>query len=233
MQAVILAGGLGTRMRPITHTVPKPMVEANGRPFLHYLIELVKKNGMTEILLLVGHLHEQVQDCFGKGEHYGIAIDYSVEESLLGTGGAVINALDKLQEEFILLNGDTYLPINYRELQYSWKRISTDFDGLLVLYDNRDSLGDPNAAVDDGRVTGYNKENNAGMSYIEAGAQIFKRNIFEKYPVKKVMSLEKEIYPALIESGRLAAYITDERFYDMGTPEKLKIFESYLNIEGN
>ncbi len=228
MQAVILAGGYGTRLRPITHTIPKPMVEVGGRPFLHYIIELMEKNGIIDVVLLVGHLHEQIEAYFDRGEDYGVNIDYSVEEELLGTGGAVVNAREKLQSEFMVLNGDTYLPIDYRRLLRCWEQVRDDADGMLVVYDNHDSLGTPNVAAEDDQVTAYNKKNSAGMQYIDAGVQIFKRNVFDRFPVPKVISLEEEIFPELIERGRLAVYITDIRFYDMGTPERLKVFERYL-----
>jgi len=228
MQAVILAGGLGTRLRPITHTIPKPMIEAGSRPFLHHMIELMRDNGIIDIILLVGHLYEQIEKYFGQGQRYSVNIDYSIEEKLLGTGGAVINAREKLQSEFMVLNGDTYLPIDYRRLIRRWQEVRDNSDAIVVLYDNHHPLGPPNVAARKDRITAYNKTDSAGMQYIDAGVQIFKRNVFDRFSVKKVISLENEIFPELIDRDRLAAYITETPFYDMGTPEKLKIFERYL-----
>jgi len=113
MQVVILAGGKGTRLRPITYQVPKPMVPIHGKPFLQYQLELIKSLGINEVLLLVGYLGKQIEEYFGGGPKFGLNIEYSYENNPLGTGGALKNAEEKLAEKFLLLNGDTFLPMDY------------------------------------------------------------------------------------------------------------------------
>ncbi len=112
-QAVILAGGLGTRMRPITETIPKPMIMVAGKPFLQHQLGLMSRAGIEEALLLVAYLGEQIQEYFGDGAKFGCKVSYSFEPSPLGTGGALKNAEAQLQDQFVVVNGDTYLAIDY------------------------------------------------------------------------------------------------------------------------
>src|SRR5204863_2595800 len=112
-QTVILAGGLGTRMRPVTETIPKPMIAVCSKPFLEHQLELLRRNGIDRVLLLVSYLGEQIEQYFRQGDSLKMKIDYSYESSPLGTGGALKNASEKLEEKFLLLNGDTFLDVDY------------------------------------------------------------------------------------------------------------------------
>ena len=114
MQAVILAGGKGTRLSPITDTIPKPMAMVNNRPFLEYMLLMLKRNSFKKILLCVGYLGEKIEAYFGDGNRLGIVIKYSYEKELLGTAGALKLAENILEEEFLVLYGDSYLDIDYR-----------------------------------------------------------------------------------------------------------------------
>ena len=128
MQVVILAGGLGKRLRPVTEQIPKVMVTVNGKPFLQHVLELLKSQEITDIVLCIGYLGEQVKACFGKGESLGLVIKYSEEKGkLLGTGGALKQTQDLLEDYFLVLNGDTYLPIDYNELERDIKHSSFNF----------------------------------------------------------------------------------------------------------
>src|SRR5208282_6436393 len=115
-QAVILAGGLGTRMRPITETIPKPMIAVAGEPFLHHQLSLLRSFGIRRVLLLVAYLGDQIENYFGDGTSLGLQLGYSYESAPLGTGGALKNAEALLDDEFVVLNGDTYLAIDYAAL---------------------------------------------------------------------------------------------------------------------
>jgi len=117
MQVVILAGGLGVRLRPITTKIPKPMADVKGKPFLHYLLEYIKSFGYKKFLILAGYLGEIIEDYFGTGHTRGININYSYDKELLGTGGALKNAENRLDNDFFLVNGDTFLKIDYTELE--------------------------------------------------------------------------------------------------------------------
>ena len=134
MQCVIIAGGLASRLRPITDNIPKSMVLVENRPFLEYQIELLKVNGLTNIVLCVGHKGEIIQNYFGNGSNYNIPIRYSYEETLLGTGGALRNAIDLLEDRFVVLYGDTFLNIDYIKIINYVKKI--DCPALLAVYKN-------------------------------------------------------------------------------------------------
>jgi NDP-sugar pyrophosphorylase family protein len=229
MQAVILAGGLGTRLRPITEHIPKPMVEVAGEPFLARIVCWLAKHDFRRQLLLLGYRGEVVSDYFGDGHRFGISIEYSREPSPLGTGGALRFALEKLEDEFLLLYGDSYLPIDYKQVARAFLT-PPPCSGLMVVYDNR--LGDTgvtgNVAVDgDGRVTRYAKNlHDADLQYVEAGVLCFRKKVFESLPDARVISLEQELYPELIANRQLRAFTTTQRFFDIGTPQRLEEFIS-------
>jgi NDP-sugar pyrophosphorylase family protein len=220
LQAVILAGGLGTRMRPLTERIPKAMIEVCGRPFLHHQLELVRENGMARVLLLVAHLGEKIEQHFGDGASLGLELSYSYEPSPLGTGGALKYAAGKLQDESLVLNGDTFLPIDYAAMARDFREHRPA--ALIVAYDNRQARTASNLAIAaDGRVTAYRKRDSRGLTHIDAGAIILRREVLQAIPAGCVCSFEEEVFPKLIEQGRMRAWVTREPFYDMGTPAGL------------
>jgi NDP-sugar pyrophosphorylase family protein len=225
MQAVILAGGLGTRLWPLTKTVPKPMVPVAGAPYLEHQLRALADHGIRDIVLLTGYLGEQIVEHFGDGSALGISVRYSREASPVGTGGALRDARDLLADRFLLIYGDSYLPIDYPEVLH--KLAESGARGLLVAYDNRlaDTSVKNNVDVDDASyVTRYEKDSPDTLGYVEAGVLAFRREIVDLIP-PGVVSLEKEIFPKLIARRELIAYVTRQRFYDIGTPERLKIIE--------
>jgi NDP-sugar pyrophosphorylase family protein len=228
-QALILAGGLGTRLRPVTQKIPKTLMPVGERFFLHYLLTMLAANGVRDVLLLVGHLGEQVVEAVGDGARYGCRIAYSVEPELLGTGGAIKHAAAQVHDEFFVLNGDTYLPLDYRALERRWDQRRDALDGLLVVYDNRERVAPGNVRLDDGElVAEYRKHADAKGGYVDAGVQVFKKMILDLIPDGRVVSLEQEVFPKLIAERRLGAYPTSTRYYDIGTPERLAGFERYV-----
>lgn len=221
LQAAILAGGLGTRMRPVTETIPKAMIEVCGKPFLHHQLELVRENGMTRVLLLVAHLGEKVEEHFGDGAAMGLQLSYSCEPAPLGTGGALKNAIGKLEDEFLVLNGDTFLPIDYAAMARDFRERRPS--ALIVAYENCEARKASNLAIAaDGRVTAYRKRDARGLTHIDAGGIILRREVLGDIPAGRVCSLEEEVFPRLIEQGRMRAWVTREPFYDMGTPAGLE-----------
>lgn len=230
MQVVILAGGLGVRLSPLTEQVPKVMVPVNGKPFLLHLLELLKSQEINDIILCIGYMGEQVRLFFGDGKRRGHKIRYSEErERLLGTGGALKQAQNLLDKHFFAINGDTYLPIDYTEVERFFIRCGKK--ALMVVYDNRENTGVRNNVELDkeGMVVRYDKERlDPGLKYVEAGVLILSREVLdiieEGYPV----SLEKQLYPALIQQKEVATYITKQRFYDIGNLERLRTFEEFL-----
>lgn len=213
---------------PITDTIPKPMIEIKGRPFLGHQISLLRKNGITEILLCVGYLREKIMDYFEDGSRFGAKIEYSIEEGFLGTGGALKKAERYLPKEFILLYGDSYLPVDYRAVVNFWSEHKAE--GLVVCYDNRENIAQNNISLDSSKfVTLYSKRNpDKNMNYVEAGVALLKKKAIEDIPAGRAVSLEEEIFPVLIKHGRLMGYPTDVRFYDIGTHKGLEEIEGVL-----
>jgi mannose-1-phosphate guanylyltransferase len=232
-QALILAGGLGTRLRPATETVPKPLMPVGKRFFLHYLLRMLVENGVRDILLLVGHLAEKVTEAVGDGARYGCRIAYSVEPEPLGTGGAIKNAAANVHDEFFVLNGDTYLPIDYGGVQAHWEQRRGELDGLLVVYDNTEPVAPGNVwLADDKLVAEYRKHAGREGGTVDAGVQVFKKTILDMIPAGRPASLEELVFPKLIAQRRLGAHTTSTRYYDIGTPERLAAFERYIEESG-
>lgn len=227
MQVAILAGGRGNRLKPITDHTPKPMIFIHGKPFLQCQLEFIKSFGLIDIVLLVGHLGNHIEDYFGNGYKFGLNIEYSYETALLGTGGALKNAEDKLDDEFLLLNGDTYLAIDYAELTkyfHQCKKL-----GMLTVYSNRERKIPNNIGIDNlNLIIDYNKKDSSGMTYIDAGAMVFKKEILNIIPKNKVYSLEEGVFCKLIAMKELAAFPIEQKFYDIGSPEGLKALEAIL-----
>jgi NDP-sugar pyrophosphorylase family protein len=228
LKAVILAGGRGERLRPLTDGVPKPMLKIKGKPFLGHQLELLKRNNITDILLCVGYLKETIIDFFGDGRRFGLKIEYSVEDGFLGTAGALKQAQGQLSGDFILLYGDSYLPIDYGALADFW--LECRCSGLVVCYDNTLSIAKNNIYMDtDGRINSYNKRNpDSRANYVEAGVSVLKKEILQFIPEAKPVSLEEEIFPVLIKKQQLMGYPTGQRYYDIGTPERLRDIEGVL-----
>jgi NDP-sugar pyrophosphorylase family protein len=230
VQVVILAGGLGTRLRPLTEAVPKPMVPVLGRPFLDYLIDYLAAQGFRRVLLLVGYLGQDVVDHYGDGSAFGVNIQYAWEETPLGTGGALKAALPQLEETFLLLYGDSYLPIDYGALADGFVR--SGLPSMVVAYDNRagDTGVQNNMAIDaEGVVTSYRKGVGApDLNYVEAGALCLNRQVVCDIAPRTVVSLEQEIFPVLISRRRLGATVTSQRFFDIGTPARLEEFSKNI-----
>lgn len=226
-QAAILAGGLGTRMRPLTDTTPKPMLAVRGKPFLQHQLELLRSFGITRIVLLVAYLGEQIEAHFRDGGALGLHLSYSQERTPLGTGGALKNAEALLDEEFLVLNGDTYLAVDYAALArefHAGKTLAT-----IVAYENTDARVPNNLALAaDGRVAEYRKRDPRGLTHVDAGVIALRREVLAEIPAGRKCSLEEEIFPKLIERGQMKAWATKEPFYDMGTPTGLAALAARL-----
>lgn len=229
-QAVILAGGLGTRLRPITETIPKPMVPVAGVPYLEHQLRELARQEIRDVVLLTGYLGEQIEQYFGSGASLGMSLRYSQEPHPLGTGGAVRLGLDLLADTFLLIYGDSYLPVDYPDVLDTLHRTPAA-DGLVVVYDNR--VGDTSVTnnIDfdaSGYVSRYEKDGK-GLAYVEAGVLAFRKPVIASIPSGQVVSLEKEIFPQLIARHAFLAYPTRTRFYDIGTPDRLQAIEQLFS----
>jgi mannose-1-phosphate guanylyltransferase len=231
MQAVILAGGLGTRLWPLTREIPKPMVPVGGAPYLEHQLRLLAKQSITDIVILTGYLGNQIEEHFGDGAALGLRIRYSREAQPAGTGGALRDAHHLLADLFLLIYGDSYLPICYA--QVADRLVASQATGVMVVYhDPTRETSVPNnvALVESGLVSRYDKTavDDLQLQYIEAGVLAFRRAVLEVIPREGPVSLERQVFPLLIERHQLLGMPTSQRFYDIGTPERLKAIEEYL-----
>ena len=224
-QMVILAGGLGTRLGKLTKNIPKSMVLVDGKHFLHYQISLIKKYGIKDIVLCVGHLSEKIEKYFGDGNAYGVKITYSKEEKELGTAGAIKNARKYLEKNFFVMYGDSYLPINYLYVQSSFE--NKNKLGLNVVFANNDKFDKSNVSIKDGFIQKYDKENNSkNMHYIDYGLSIFDKNVLDFIPDGKYDL--GDLFNDLINKKQLLAFETKERFYEIGSLKGLSEFENFI-----
>ena len=227
-QVVILAGGLGTRLRPITEKIPKPMVPVAGEPFLHWQLSEVARLGFRKVLLLVAYLGEQIEAHFGRGDRYGLEINYSYEPEPLGTGGALKHAGQKLEDSFILLNGDSFLRAPLQEMTKAAGVVNSQY--LVSVYDNSvptpviPNLRLKPAATAVRQLAAYKKGGGAPeFTHIDSGVYVLRRGPFLQWPSAR-FQLE-DVLQMQIAAEKAFGYLVNERFYDIGTPERLKEFE--------
>ena len=221
MQVVILAGGEGTRLKTLTKNTPKPMVEVNEKPFLEYLIISFKNSGFNRFLFLIGYKNEQIVGYFKNGSNWNVSISYSIETELLGTGGALKNASHLLEDEFMLVNGDTFISISYKNVLQRFRDLNKDV--LMTVYNNRQKIFKFNTkASEEDMIENYNKKEQQDSNCVDAGLLVLKKKVLDLISDGKKCSLEDEIFLKLIQKQQLSTFKTDQRFYDMGTLEGLE-----------
>lgn len=202
------------------------MVLVRGRPFLEYQLELLKAQGIRDVVLCIGHLGEQIERYFGNGERVGLDIRYNREDRPLGTAGALKNAASLLNDTFFTMYGDSYLSLDFRHaMSYfqSQKKLA-----LMTVYRNCDSYDGSNAAIQGSLVKKYSKqERTPDMVYIDYGANIFRKKVLSLVPEDQFYRLE-ELFPRLTEREELLAFEVGERFYEIGSLQGLKDFEKYV-----
>jgi NDP-sugar pyrophosphorylase family protein len=222
MKIAILAGGLGTRLGSLTKDTPKSMIKICGKPFLEYQLGLLKKHHLREMVLCVGYLKDEIEGYFGDGSRFGVRIEYSEEEKPLGTAGALRNARNLLEDDFLVLNGDSYLAISYGEVIEKYK-LGNKL-GLMVVYRNNDRYDKSNVTIADGLVTNYDRSGRIeNMNYIDYGLSILNKKALEFVPQGKFSQLD-EVYRELIKRRELMAFETDVRFYEIGSVQGLEDF---------
>jgi NDP-sugar pyrophosphorylase family protein len=223
LQAVILAGGLGTRLRPLTLEVPKPMVDINGKPFLEIKLRDMLRRGITDYVFCVGYLGNMVEEYFGDGSRFGARIRYSYDgERLLGPIGALKNARNLLDEDFIVTYGDNYVDVDFHKM--AKKLRESKVLGVMAVLHNRNRWGKSDVDVRDGRVVAYSKHPGKRLEWINYGVFALR---------KEALGLsrsgdEEEFFNELISRRELLAFEVSKRFYDVGSPESLEEFKRLI-----
>jgi len=231
LQAVILAGGLGTRQRPLTETVPKALIPVRGRPFVDYQLELLKRSGIDDFVFCVGHLGEMIQEHLGGGGAFGCRICYSYDgPRLLGPAGALKRAESLLQNHFFVTYGDAYLRAPYGQMMNALG--SSGKLGVMSVYRNENKFGRSDLVVESGAVIRYDKKNQiAGMDWINYGVTALRKQALALIPPRGFCD-EEAFYGSLISRKELLAFEVKERFYEIGTPASLSEFEAFMARQG-
>ncbi len=230
MQAVVLAGGLATRMLPRTLTVPKAMLEVAGRPFVEWQLELLVRFGVRDVVICIAHLGERIRAHVGDGSRFGARVEWSQEgPTLLGTAGAIRAALPLLEETFLVTYGDSYLPFDYAA-PLRMLHGNGDADGVMAIFKNDGKWDTSNVRTDGEWVLRYEKgggSTDASFDHIDYGATALRRSIVAALPEGAVHGLDA-IQRDLAARKRLRACVARERFFEIGTPGGLSELEQHL-----
>lgn len=224
----ILAGGLATRLRPTTETIPKALVEIAGEPFLAHQLRLLRAAGYGRVVLLVGYLGEKVRDFAGDGSAFGLRVDYAFDgPRLLGTGGAIAHALPLLGERFSVIYGDSYLPCDYAAAERAFAESGRL--ALMTVYRNEGQWDTSNVEFDGAQVVRYDKANRTpAMRHIDYGLGVFRREVFAGLAADEPCDLAG-VYQDLVRRGELAAWESPDRFYEIGSREGIRDLTEYLS----
>jgi NDP-sugar pyrophosphorylase family protein len=227
LPVAILAGGLATRLHPVTEKLPKALLPIAGRPFIHWQLDLLAQQGVTEVVLCAGHFGEQIQAAVGDGRGFGVTVRYSFDgDTLLGTGGALKHAQPMLGDEFFVLYGDSYLRCSFAAAQTAYE--DSQALGLMTVFCNEDRWEKSNVLLRDGRVVEYDKHSpRPGMRHIDYGLSILSIQALQRSPAGAAFDLA-DLYHELVSRGELAALTVNERFYEIGSVGGIEATEHYL-----
>jgi NDP-sugar pyrophosphorylase family protein len=227
LPVAILAGGLATRLRPVTETIPKALIEIAGRPFAEHQAELLQAQGVTEVVWLVGYRANQIEEALGSGSRWGLRFTYVHDGPvLLGTGGAVRRALPHLGEAFFVMYGDSYLECSFADVERAFGQSGRS--GLMTVYRNEGLYDTSNVQFADGRIVSYEKSaRTPEMRHIDWGLGVLKASAFAPYPSGAPLDLAR-VYQDLLAAGDLAGYEVANRFYEIGSPEGIADTDAYL-----
>ncbi len=226
-QAVILAGGLGTRLRPITYSLPKPMVNINKRPFLEYLIKQCEEQGFEDVLILLGYMPEIIIDYLKGCDKFNINIHYHVSPVEADTGMRLRLARDEIKEDFLLMYCDNYWPMNISNMIEEFNKNKMPIQ--TTVYSNPDNYTKNNVMVKKSRIVKYDKSRlSDGLNGVDIGYALIRKDVINILPDENV-NFEGYLYPFLVEKKKLAAYITEHKYYSIGSHERLEITERFFN----
>jgi N-acetyl-alpha-D-muramate 1-phosphate uridylyltransferase len=218
LPVAILAGGLATRLKPLTEKIPKSLIEINGEPFIAHQLRLLKRNGVQHVILCVGHMGGMIEKTVGNGRTFGVKVEYSYDgDKLLGTAGAVRSALAKLGKSFFVMYGDSYLPCDYAAVERAF--IASNKLALMTVFRNNGEWDASNVEFENGQILNYSKKNRSEhMRYIDYGLSVFRAEALAKTQAADLADVCGE----LLQSNQLAATEVHERFYEIGSPAGLQ-----------
>ena len=227
LPVAILAGGAATRLGDIARQTPKSLLDINGQPFVVHQLELLRRSGVTDVLLCVGHLASSIESALGDGSRVGVRVRYSYDgPTPLGTGGALRRALPLLGEAFFVMYGDSYLECDYGAIEQAFR--NSGKPGLMTVFRNDDRWDRSNVVCRDGRIVRYSKtQRTPDMRHIDYGLGVLEANIVARYSDGQPLDLAT-VYEDLVAGGELAAHEVNSRFYEIGTPEGLAETRSHL-----
>jgi NDP-sugar pyrophosphorylase family protein len=229
LPVVILAGGQATRLRPITETIPKCLVEVAGVPFIDIQLRQLSAHGVRRVFLLVGYLGHMVQEYVGSGERYGLSVTVVQDgPQLLGTAGSIKAARDVLPAEFFVLYGDSYLRCSYAEVQSAFKAGARPV--LMTVHKNEKQWDTSNVIYEDGRVVRYSKRDlSPEMRHIDYGLMVFSRDVFDTVPDAEPYDLAS-VLEEQVNRGNVTGFEVSERFYEIGSHSGLKDLGDFLKL---
>jgi len=232
LPVAVLAGGLATRLRPLSKTIPKSLIEVAGQPFAVHQIELLKAHGLSRIVFCVGYMGERIQFDLGTGRRWGVKLDYVFDgPKLLGTGGALCRALPLLGSAFFVLYGDSYLECDYAKIERAFE--DSGKQGLMTVLRNENRWDRSNVKFSNGCILGYEKRKPADdMQHIDFGLGILRATVFEAYPEDLPLDLAT-IYQDLLKRGELVGFEVLDRFYEIGSLAGLEETRNYLSRKLN
>ena len=227
LPVAILAGGLATRLRPTTEKMPKALLSAAGEPFIVHQLRLLHSQGFRKIVLCVGYLGEMIEATIGDGKRLGLQIDYSFDGStLLGTGGALKRALPKLGEQFLLIYGDSYMPVDYRAIVDAF--VQSEKPALMTVFENEGRWDASNVWFEAEKIQRYDKKlRTPEMRHIDYGIGVLTAAVFDTFPDNAPFDLA-DLYSHLVSGKQMAAYEVKQRFYEIGSAEGLAELDSLL-----
>lgn len=217
MEAIILAGGRGTRLQAAVPGLPKPMAPVEGRPFLSWLLDYLGEQGFDHVILSVGYRHKDIIDHFGY-RHGSIILNYAVEDTPLGTGGAVLKSLEHTEEgRVFIVNGDTFLALDYPAMLRYHEATGAQFTMSARQVNDVSRYG--RVVTQGSRLVSLEEKSSAGMGLINAGVYLLNRTIFSGQKLPKTFSLERDFLPAQLDSTYVSIFVTPGYFIDIGVPE--------------
>ncbi len=230
LQAVVLMGGMGTRLRAALPESPKSLADVFGKPFFERQLELMKWQGLKRFVFCVGHMGEDIERYFEDGKAFGVNIVYSYDGPRpLGTAGALGKAAGLLDDRFFVMYGDSYMDVDLLELDSAYRSASrSGAKALMAVFRNEGQYDTSNVLFDRGLLAGYDKKNPwPDMRYIDYGMAVLSKEVVEALPRMREVDLS-DVYTELVNEGAMAGYEVSERFYEIGRPESLEEFREFF-----